>query len=90
MAYICPIHGTVVNEFCSDCIEWFANLPDVKGMTPKQRRQEMEFFSDVLTVPFEILHHRIEELAGRSVYMVGFTTGDWKELLNEVYSDETN
>jgi hypothetical protein len=68
--YCCDKHGTavLVGEACPDCMEAFANRRDPSTMTAEERASEFEWWGDILTIPFNDLHKRIEELAGRSVW----------------------
>ncbi len=66
--YICDKHGTPQESSCSDCMEAFTNRRDASTMTPEDRASEFEWWGSILTIPFDDLHKRIEELAGRSVW----------------------
>ena len=71
--YVCPKHERALRkgfEYCALCVDWLASQPVAEKMTPAERADEMDEWIRirVLTVPFEDLHERIEELAGRPVF----------------------
>lgn len=67
---ICNTHGIALDlsAGCHACLaEWDA-LPDPNTMTGHQRREELDRHCKQLTVPFPMVHKRIEALVGRPVY----------------------
>jgi hypothetical protein len=68
--YTCYRHDRVIayGEPGPECLEWFKTVPKRDQMTADERVAEMNLRCGTVTVPFEIVHARIEELAGRPVW----------------------
>lgn len=67
--YVCDRHGTAprCGTPCPDCVEAFANRRRPDLMTGDERAAELRWWGTILTIPFEDLHQRIQELVGRPV-----------------------
>jgi hypothetical protein len=85
--FTCPHHGgtfaKAVGVSCPECEAWFAALPDPATMTPNERLIELEqYIGDrgsrrILTTKFEILHARLEALAGCPLWTHQLVERDW-------------
>lgn len=89
--WTCPYHNVTLPRDnvtpCPVCMHDITHAPDPDTMTPDQRRAEMERYGDVVTVPVDVLHGRIEALVGRPVFTHEFALA-WTALLNEAGSDD--
>lgn len=74
--FYCPHHVDEAVAFdgdgCPQCLAWFAAPPDPVTMTPEEREAEMERHGGTLTVPFDVVHRRVEQLLGRTVQAFEF------------------
>lgn len=79
---VCHICGTEVGarESCPTCLKNFDSRRSATAMTIDERVVELEAICDVIEIPFDKIHQRIEELVGRPVWTheIG-----WPELLVE-------
>lgn len=57
-----------LTSYCPDCMEAFANRRAPDAMTGDERGAELMWWGTILTIPFDDLHQRIQELVGRSVW----------------------
>jgi hypothetical protein len=69
-AYECPKHRTTQDGYCEGCAEYLKAHPASSFTTPDERADELQMWVDIekLTVPFDDLHKRFEDMAGRSVW----------------------
>jgi hypothetical protein len=67
-SYECPTHRTVQDDYCAGCVTDFEGRRHADDMTGDERAAEFERWRGVLTIPFDKLHRRIEELVGRSIW----------------------
>lgn len=86
--YECPVHHSLNgrDEWCQECLDWLEAQPAANDMTGAERRAEMEYWSDdisILTIPFGRLHARFEELVGRPVWTHEMGTTLWLGLVRE-------
>lgn len=78
----CPDHGAPLPPACRECASIMER--DVVGMTGDERADELEHWGNtVLTVEFDKLHKRIEELVGRPVWTHELGTDGFANLLRE-------
>ena len=81
---ICSYCGAVVptNDWCQACVVGFSSRRPAEEMTPDERAAEMRRFAGPVSIPFDLIHQRIEELVGRSVWTheIGL---DWNGLVAE-------
>ena len=70
MTYQCDKHPgqSALTDYCPDCMEVFANRRNPDEMTGDQRAAEFRWWGTILTIPFDNLHQRIQELVGRPVW----------------------
>lgn len=81
--YVCRKHGSVKKgEFCKSCVEELKNAPHPADMTGEERAQEFEFYGGPLTVPFQLLHPRLEGLVGMPIWSHQFGTL-WDTLVEQ-------
>jgi hypothetical protein len=85
--YECPIHHTMQDNYCIDCMEDFRNRRPASEMTSEERAVALENISPILTIPFSDLQQRIEELTGRPVWTHELGTGGLERLAAEVRSN---
>lgn len=57
-----------LKEACPTCLAAFPNRRPVHAMSGDERAAELELWGGVLEIPFSLVHERIEELVGRSVW----------------------
>lgn len=55
-------------QSCRACETAFPNRRPVNEMTAQERAQELLAWGGVVEIPFHLVHKRIEELVGRSVW----------------------
>lgn len=55
-------------EGCPTCLDELEYATDPEAMTGYERAAEIERWAEQLTVPFDVLHRRIEALVGRPVW----------------------
>lgn len=69
-SYSCDKHPgqTALTDACPDCQEAFANRRNPDEMTGEERAAEFRWWGTILTLPFDDLHQRIQELVGRPVW----------------------
>jgi hypothetical protein len=67
-SYECPTHRTVQDDYCAGCVADFEGRRHADDMTGDERAAEFERWCGILTIPFDKLHQRIEELVGRPVF----------------------
>lgn len=86
--YRCDKHDSTqdVGGYCPSCMEAFQNRRDPKEMTPQERADEFRWWGDILTIPFNDFHKRVEELVGRSVWTHEFARPDL--LIQEIESQQ--
>ena len=83
----CPDHGSPLPPACPECVEIMTK--PVVGMTGEERAAELEHWGDtVLTVEFDKLHKRIEELVGRPVWTHELGSAGWAHLVREARTQE--
>lgn len=82
---VCHLHGTTVeaSASCPDCLAWYETKPDAASMTPDERAAEMERWGGVLEIEFSLVHQRIEELVGRSVWTHEMGSRNYPALIEE-------
>jgi hypothetical protein len=66
--YVCPTHQTEQDSYCAACVVDMDDRRDAALMTPDEREAEFRRWCGILTVPFDRVHGRIEELVGRPVW----------------------
>jgi hypothetical protein len=77
----CSRCGTKTSEYCQVCIVAFPARRDAKTMTPAERVAELKSWA-IVEIPFTMIHQRIEELVGRSVWTHGL--GNSEQLYAEI------
>lgn len=78
----CPDHGSPLPPACPECVAIMER--PVSEMTGDERAAELNHWGDtVLTVEFDKLHKRIEELVGRPVWTHELGTDGFTNLLRE-------
>jgi hypothetical protein len=87
--YECPFHNQQVTGACPDCMREYDLLPDPETMTSQERGDEMLRWDNVLTVPFDKLHVRIEKLVGRGVFTHEMGL-NYAGLVDEAYGREVH
>lgn len=65
---ICHICGETCDSWCPTCTANFESRRDAEAMTGDERAAELELLFGPLEIKFDLLHKRIEELVGRSVW----------------------
>jgi len=67
--YFCPYHKVDIEMgvYCPQCMTNYKSRTDAKGMSSEDKAVELESMG-ILTIPFSLVHKRIEELAGRPVW----------------------
>lgn len=73
-------------QACPTCVANFPNRRKAETMTREERVAEFELLCGVLETPWEMLHQRVEELVGRSVWSHEFAYPDL--LAKEIRSGE--
>jgi hypothetical protein len=68
MTYTCPHHNLELEDACPQCLEFLANPPAPDTMTGDERVAELLRWEGIVTVPFPLIHRRIEQLVGRPVW----------------------
>lgn len=85
--WICERHQIVVpsdgESSCSACMAEFENAPDAETMTGDERAAALENLPKQLTVPWEVLHRRIEALVGRPVWTHEMGSRNFPNLVEE-------
>ena len=82
-AYTCPRHSILIEGVpCPECLALWPNLPHPLEMSGEERVAEMTLLAGITTVPFSMIHQRIEALVGRPVYTHEIGT-DWEGLVAE-------
>lgn len=85
-SFMCPHHATMVavgSDGCAACIIHYVDAPDAETMSPDDRMAEMrDWCGGILTVEFSLVHKRIEQLVGRSVWTHEMGL-NWDELVVE-------
>lgn len=87
--YNCGRHGTTLSrgQVCPECVAFLDAAPDVAGMTPQERSEELHGWLDgPLTAPFDRLHERAEALVGRPVWTHEFASSVVDNLYAEIES----
>ena len=86
MVFRCPFHKINIRDGpCPECDAEYEARRDALLMTPQERVDEMEkWFGNILTIEFNKLHKRIEELVGRPVYTHEMVSED--ALVSEILS----
>lgn len=84
--YECPHHKTTQarGECCSACVDGFDTRRKADEMTGEDRRAEM-LRMGIMTMPFDKIHQRIEELVGRPVWTHEMGL-NWAGLVEEAAS----
>lgn len=83
----CPEHGSPLPPACPGCGERMAR--PVETMTGDERADELQHWGDtVMTVDFDKLHKRIEELVGRPVWTHELGSQTWPHLIREARTQE--
>lgn len=83
----CPDHESPLPPACPECVT--AMQRSVATMTADERADELQHWGDiVLTVEFDVLHKRIEELVGRSVWTHEMASSLFPNLVREARSQE--
>lgn len=89
--WTCPWHFRELPRtdegFCPDCMSEIETARDPADMTAGERMAELERWGVVLTVPFDVLHGRIEALVGRRVWTHEMGTAGWQKLIAEAGQD---
>lgn len=80
---ICHVCGTRTASWCPKCQEVFAKRRSADEMTGDERAAEMRLLGGPLEIPFELVHQRIEELVGRSVWTHEMGTQGFAGLIDE-------
>lgn len=80
----CHICGTHCEPgaFCPTCTASFEHRRQPEEMTGEERMAEMRQWGGALEISFDLLHKRIEELVGRSVWTHEMGL-DWQGLILE-------
>ena len=78
--WTCDVHGRVLpttppEGYCPDCLAEMASAPDPETMTGEALAAELDRWCGQLSVPFDLIHARIEALVGRPVWTHEFALG---------------
>lgn len=66
--YVCPTHQTEQESYCASCMAEFKNRRPAAEMTGDERAAEVKRLVGIVTMPFDNIHARMEEIVGRAVY----------------------
>jgi hypothetical protein len=83
----CSLCGILLTDYCVNCSAFYRGEQPIKPtrtdlMSGDDRAIEMEKLGGKLSIPFDLVHVRIEQLVGRGVYTHEMGL-NWKGLVEE-------